>query len=116
MTPSKADIETINRLTTSGSKARATLTSIVPTGLTVNNFNVQVEISFWLEPLDGSPEFEGTKKMFVLETQLPRQGDIWPAWFDPADHSTFAVGAPGKLDPAQIELYREFGIEHPLDN
>lgn len=115
-TPSKADLETIERLTTSGSKARATLTAITPTGLTVNNFNVQVDVSFWLEPLDGTEEFEGSKKMFFLETQFPRQGDVWPAWFDAADHATFAVAVPHKLDPEQIEMYREFGIEHPLDD
>lgn len=114
-TPSKADVEKIERLTTSGAKARATLTSITPTGLTVNNHNVQVDISFWLEPLDGSPPFEASKKIFCLETQFPRQGDVWPAWFDRADRSEFAVGMPGKLDPQQIELYREFGIDHPLD-
>lgn len=114
--PSDEDIAAINRLTETGTRARATLTSIRPTGLTINNFNVQVEVSFWLEPLDGSPEFEGTKKMFFLETQFPRQGDVWPAWFDPADRATFAVAVPHKLDTDQIAMYREFGIEHPLDD
>ena len=116
MGTSKADEAKIERLMTTGSKARATLTAITPTGLTVNNFNVQVNVDFWLEPLDGSPPFEASKKIFCLETQFPRQGDVWPSWYDPADHSTFAVGSPGKLDPQQIALYREFGIEHPLDN
>ena len=113
--PSKADQEKIERLMATGGKARAMLTSIVPTGLVINNHNVQVRMSFWMEPLDGSPGFEGEKKGFFLRTQFPRQGDIWPAWYDRADTSTFCVGAPGKLDPAQIELYREFGIVHPLD-
>jgi len=113
---SPADQEKIDRLTTSGERARATLTAIVPTGLTVNNFNVQCEVHFWIEPLSGAAPFEASKKMFFLETQFPRQGDTWPAWFDRTDPSTFAVGAPGKLDPAQIPLYREFGIEHPLDD
>ena len=115
-TPSDADVETANRLMTSGSKARATLTAIQPTGLTVNNFNVQVEIHFWMEPLDGSAEFEASKKLFCLETQFPRQGDIWPAWYDPADPTIFAVASPTKLSPEQIGMYREFGIEHPLDD
>jgi len=112
---SKGDAAKIEQLMATGSKARATLTAITPTGLTVNNFNVQVKVDFWLEPLDGSPPFEASKKIFCLKTQFPRQGDIWPSWFDRADHSSFVVGAPGKLDPQQIALYREFGIEHPLD-
>ncbi len=113
---SKEQQATIDRLVAGGSKARATLTSITPTGLTVNNFNVQVDVGFWLEPLDGSPSFEASKRIFCLETQFPRQGDVWPSWYDPADRSTFVVAAPGKLDPQQIELYREFGIQHALDN
>lgn len=113
---SEEDIAEINRLQTVGRRARATLASITPTGLTVNNFNVQCDVSFWLTPLDGSPPFEETKRMFFLETQFPRQGDVWPAWYDPDEPSKFAVGSPGKLDPSQIPLYREFGIEHPLDS
>ncbi len=113
---SDEDAAEIKRLQAVGRRARATLASISPTGLTVNNFNVQCDVAFWLTPLDGSPPFEETKRMFFLETQFPRQGDIWPAFYDPADPSKFAVAAPGKLDPAQIPMYREFGIEHPLDS
>jgi hypothetical protein len=112
---SDEDIETINRLQATGGKARATLTTIQPTGLTVNNFNVQCNVGFWLDPVDGTEAFEGTKKMFFLETQFPNQGDIWPAWYDLFDHTVFAVASPVKLDPAQIPIYREFGIKHPLD-
>jgi hypothetical protein len=112
---SKQDAETIQRLIATGAKARATIAAATPTGLTVNNHNVQVSVDFWMEPLDGSPSFQATKKMFFYETQFPRQGAIWPSWYDRQDPSIFAVGAPGKLDPGQIELYREFGIPHPLD-
>ena len=112
---SEQDAETIQRLMATGGKARATVAAATPTGLTVNNHNVQVSVDFWLEPLDGSPSFPATKKMFFYETQFPRQGAIWPSWYDRQDPSIFAVGAPGKLDPAQVELYREFGIQHPLD-
>ncbi len=116
VTTSDDDQREIERLQQTGERARATLTAIVPSGLTVNNFHVQCEVHFWMEPLSGAQPFEATKKIFFLETQFPRQGDVWPAWFDPADPATFAVGSPGKLDPAQIPLYREFGIEHPLDD
>ena len=53
--------------------------------------------------------------MFFLETRFPNQGDIWPAWYDLFDHSLFAVAQPVKLETAQIPMYREFGIKHPLD-
>lgn len=112
---SDEDIETINKLQATGGKARATLTTIQPTGLTVNNFNVQCNVGFWLDPVDGTEAFEGTKTMFFLETQFPNQGDVWPAWYDLFDHTLFAVASPVKLDPAQIPMYREFGIQHPLD-
>ncbi len=114
-TPSDDDIAKIQQLQATGGRARATLTTIQPTGLTVNNFNVQCTVGFWLVPLDGTEAFEGSKKMFFLETQFPNQGDTWPAWYDLMDHSLFAVGSPEKLDPQQIPLYREFGIQHPLD-
>lgn len=112
---SDEDRQEIERLQAIGRRARATLAAVAPTGLTVNNFHVQCDVTFWMTPLDGSPEFEAHKKMFFLETQFPRQGDVWPSWYDPADPTKFAVGVPAKLDPAQIPMYREFGIEHPLD-
>lgn len=115
-TLSDDDIQKIEQLQATGGRARATLTTVQPTGLTVNNFNVQCNVGFWLTPLDGSDPFEGTKKMFFLQTQFPRQGDTWPAWYDLSDHSLFAVGSPEKLDPSQIPIYREFGIKHPLDS
>lgn len=113
--PSKHDAETAQRLMATGGKARATITAATPTGLTVNNFNVQVAVDFWMEPLDGSTPFEARKKMYFYESQFPRQGTVWPAWYDRQNPRVFAVASPGKLDPAQIELYREFGIPHPLD-
>ena len=115
MEPNKAEQETIDRLMATGSKARATLTSIMPTGLTIANQHVQVTVTFWIDPLDRSPGFEAAKKMYFVKTQFPRQGERWPSWFDPADHAQFAVAVPAKLEPEQVPLYREFGIEHPLD-
>lgn len=112
---SEEDAKLIQHLMTTGVRARATVAAATPTGLTVNNFHVQLDVDFWLEPLDGSPRFEASKQMFLLETQFPRIGDVWPAWFDRQDPTVFVVGAPGKLDPAQIPMYREFGIRHPLD-
>jgi hypothetical protein len=46
---------------------------------------------------------------------MPRVGDVWPAWIDPADPGVFAVAMPNGSSPEQVALFREFGIPHPLD-
>jgi len=112
---SDEDLAVFEQLKATGGRARATLTTIQPAGLTVDNVNVQCHVGFWLVPLDGSEPFEGTKTMFFVKTQLPDQGDTWPAWYDLVDRSVFAVLAPTKLEPNQIPMYRDFGIQHPLD-
>ncbi len=102
-------------LTVTGRKARATILRVEPTGMVVNNINLQCWVTFRLQPLDGGPISEGRKKMLINQTQMPRAGDVWPAWIDPGDPGTFAVGMPQGADPAQVPLFREFGIPHPLD-
>jgi hypothetical protein len=47
---------------------------------------------------------------------MPRIGDVWPAWYDAADRSTFMVAMATQATPDAIGLYREFGIPHPLDH
>lgn len=103
------------QLTQTGRKARATILRVEPTGMVVNNINIQCWVTFRLQPLDGGPITEGRKKVLINQTQMPRAGDVWPAWIDPSDPATFAVGMPQGADPAQIPLFREFGIPHPLD-
>lgn len=112
---SKKDQETIQRLMATGGKARATVASSTPTGVTLNNHHVGIKVDFWLQPLDGSPQFQASKKMYLFQTQFPRTGDVWPSWYDRQDPSIFAVAAPLELNPEQIDIYREFGIDHPLD-
>ena len=104
------------QLTQTGRKARATFLRVEPTGMVVNNINIQCWVTFRLQPLDGGQITEGRKKMLINQTQMPRAGDVWPAWIDPANPQTFAVGMPQGADPAQIPLFREFGIPHPLDS
>lgn len=52
--------------------------------------------------------------MLLPVTQLPRLGDCWPAWFDPADPTKFAVGVPSAITPEQLAIFREFGIVTPF--
>jgi len=114
--PSKKDQETAQRLFHTGSRARGTILTVQPTGMVVNHINIGVDIIFQIDPLDGSPSWQASKNTLVNQTQMPRMGDIWPVWYDPADPATFAVGAPGPPTPEQIMLFREFGIQHPLDH
>ena len=98
-----------------GRKARAKIVQVRPTGMIVNHINIKCEVTFLLEPLDGGPRTQVSKEMLINQTQMPRIGDVWPAWIDQADPSVVAVGQPNGASPDQIPLFREFGIPHPLD-
>lgn len=102
-------------LMATGRKARAKILRIDPTGMVVNHINIQCWVTFLLEPLDGGPSFQAQKKILLNQTQMPRVGDMWPAWFSPTDPNLFAVGKPEGASPEQIPVFREFGIPHPLD-
>lgn len=116
MAPPPDEQGDVARLRATGHRARAHLTALRPTGIVLNQVNVGVEMSFLLEPLDGSPRFEGSKRGVVSQAQMPRIGDVWPAWYDAADRSTFMVALATQATPETIELFREFGIPHPLDH
>ncbi len=76
-------------LMASGSKGVGTVVSVRDTGMTVND-NPRIEMVFRVEPLDGSPTMDLTKKTTVSRVEIPRQGDRYPVWYDPADASTWA--------------------------
>ncbi|MEL7210216.1 MAG: SHOCT domain-containing protein, partial [Actinomycetota bacterium] len=65
--------------------------------------------------LDGSTAFDGEKTFYINQTQMPRVGDVWPAWYDRDDPSTFGVGQPDLSSPEAQQTLREFGIANPLD-
>jgi len=67
-----------------GSKGAGTVISVQDTGMTVND-NPRVKMTFRIEPLDGSPPFDAEKKTTVSRVEIPRQGDRYPVWYDPAD-------------------------------
>jgi len=103
------------QLVATGDKARATILAIQPTGTIVNHLNIGCDLRFRLDPLSGAPSFEAPKSMFINQTQMPRIGDVWPAWYDRNDPGQFAVGMPQLGDPSTIPVFREFGIPHPFD-
>lgn len=112
---SKAKRELAGQLMATGEKGRATIIAIRPTGMVVNNINVQCVLHFRIEPLRGGQPFDGEKKCLLSEVAMPRIGDTWPCWYDPMDHTKFAVGQPTEITPQQIQLFHEFGIRHPMD-
>ena len=67
-----------------GAKGAGTVISVQDTGMTVND-NPRVKMTFRIEPLDGSPPFDAEKKATVSRVEIPRQGDRYPVWYDPAD-------------------------------
>jgi Short C-terminal domain len=76
-------------LMATGSKGVGTVVSVRDTGMTVND-NPRVEMVFRVEPLDGGPAMDLTKKRTVSRVEIPRQGDRYPVWYDPADTDTWA--------------------------
>ena len=102
-------------LVATGQKARAMILKVQPTGMIVNEINIQCLVDFQLTPLSGGAPFNAQKKMMINQTQMPRVGDVWPSWYDPANPAEFAVGMPDGLSQEQVAIFREFGIPHPLD-
>ena len=102
-------------LVATGQKARAMILKVQPTGMIVNEINIQCLVDFQLTPLSGGAPFNGQKKMMINQTQMPRVGDVWPCWYNAANPTEFAVGMPDGLSQEQVAVFREFGIPHPLD-
>ncbi len=102
-------------LQATGRRARARIVEVRPTGVVLNHINLQLQMRFRLEPLDGGAPLDGEKVVTMSQANMPRVGDVWPAWIDRSDPSVFAVAAPMSGAPEVIALFREFGIPHPLD-
>jgi hypothetical protein len=85
----KSKQQKAQELMTSGAKGVGTVVSVRDTGMTVND-NPRVEMVFRVEPLDGSPAMDLTKKRTVSRVEIPRQGDRYPVWYDPQDLDNWA--------------------------
>jgi hypothetical protein len=81
--------EKAENLVATGSRAVGTVLGVQDTGMTMND-NPRIRMSFRIEPLDGSPAFEAEKTKVVSRVQIPRQGDRYPVWYDPADPENWA--------------------------
>ena len=76
-------------LLATGSKGAGTVLTVQDTGMTVND-NPRIAMTFRVEPLDGSPAFDVQKTKTVSRVSIPRQGERYPVWYDPADPSNWA--------------------------
>ncbi len=68
-----------------GIQARATVTNVQDTGMTIND-NPRVKLTLQVTP-DGDMPFEATKKVTVSRIAIPRIGDSMWVRYDPADPS-----------------------------
>lgn len=109
---SRAKQKVAANLVATGQRAVAHIQSVRETGVFINN-RPQVEVSYVIHPLSGAPAFPHTKRQTLsFGAPPPRPGLAWPAWYDPADPQTVAVGAPSGagLDPASQAQFAEFGL------
>ena len=75
-------------LMATGQRAVGIVTDVRDTGMTVND-NPRVNMTFRIEPLDGSAPFDAQKKATVSRVAIPRAGDRYPVWYDAADRETW---------------------------
>lgn len=85
----KKKLERAMNLVETGATAVGTITAVRDTGVTMND-NPRIEMVFRLDPTDGSPALEATKKSTVSRVRIPQAGQRYPVFYDPADPQTFA--------------------------
>lgn len=112
---SKKQQQQAQNLMATGTKARAWILAIQPTGTVLNNINIQCDVAFRLEPLQGGQTYDVQKRMYLPQTSMPRIGEVWPSWFNPMNPNEFAVGQPNAYTQESLQVLREFGIATPFD-
>jgi hypothetical protein len=90
-----------------GTKGAGTVVQVRDTGTTIND-NPRVQMTFRVEPLDGSPAFDVTKKTTVSRVEIPRQGDRYPVWYDLEDTSKWAYATVAD-DEGRATMRQLFG-------
>ena len=99
--------EKAENLVATGSRAVGVVLGVQDTGMTMND-NPRIRMSFRIEPLDGSPPFEAEKTKVVSRVQIPRQGDRYPVWYDPADPENWAFATVDN-DQGRESIRQMFG-------
>ena len=76
--------------------------------MTVNN-NPRIKMTFRIEPLDGSPAFDASKTRTISRVQIPRQGERFPVWYDPAEPAKTWMFSTVHDDTGRETLRQLFG-------
>jgi hypothetical protein len=92
-----------------GSRGVGEVIDVKDTGMTIND-NPRVVMRFRIEPLDGSAPFEAEKKTTVSRVEIPRVGDRFPTWYDPADASSWAYATVND-DQGRAQIRQLFGAK-----
>jgi hypothetical protein len=90
-----------------GSRGVGEVIDVKDTGMTIND-NPRVVMRFRIEPVDGGAPFEAEKKTTVSRVEIPRVGDRFPAWYDPADASSWAYATVND-DQGRAQIRQLFG-------
>lgn len=108
--------EQAKRLIETGSRGIGTVIEVNDTGVTIND-DPRVEIVVRIEPLGGGAGVERRKKSVVPRVAIPRVGDRYPAFYDPADASAWIMGTQMADDaPADIkDMFAKAGENRAAD-
>ena len=78
-------------LIANGKQGVGRITDVQDTGVTVND-DPRVRVIMQVEPTDGSPSVTLEKALIVSRVAVPRVGESFPVWFDPAKPQRWAFG------------------------
>jgi hypothetical protein len=76
-------------LMANGARGVGTIVDVRDTGMTIND-NPRVQVTFQVEPLDGSPAFHAAKTKTVSRVRIPQAGCRYPIFYDAQNPETFA--------------------------
>jgi hypothetical protein len=99
--------EKVKNLVETGSKGVGVVLRVQDTGMTMND-DPRVRMTFRVEPLDGDAPFEAEKTKTVSRVEVPRAGDRYPVWYDPADPTSWAY-ATVENEEGRQQLRQMFG-------
>ena len=103
----KSKQEKAINLVETGSRGVGIVLSVQDTGVTMND-NPRVKMTFRIEPLDGGAPFQAEKTKTVSRVEIPRAGDRYPVWYDPADPESWAY-ATVENDEGRQSIRAMFG-------
>ena len=99
--------EKAKQLFETGSKGVGVVIRVQDTGMTMND-DPRVRMTFRIEPLDGGAPFEAEKTKTVSRVAVPRAGERYATWYDPADPTSWAYATIDN-DQGREQIRQMFG-------